>query len=271
MTNLFTLNLRIVTILLTLVLAFGSASAKYTVYKFVQPVKVMRGQEEVPISKDLELKSNDKVTIGQGGEIQILNSFDKSISISGKPGTSDVLTIILNAAHHNPSVVVVPPAPNKPVENVNAVGGTTRGDFDPYLNDADCHLLGAALMDALDAKSFPSMPIPVDVTSKEGEYNYALFNSTSSPLYFNVITFVGDSLAPSPLGQPISSYVLDPNNGIKRLACAAPGSRHLIVMSPCYFSISELLGCIRENETSPLGRPKAPSQQALPLYLYEIK
>lgn len=265
-------RMRIIILLSVILLAMDTCMAKYTVYKFVGDVKVMRRDTELPIAKDLELRGNDRITIPEGGEIQILNSFDKSISISGKPGTSDVLSIIINAANDNPNVVSIPKKNPQPVDYVNEVGGITRGDFDPYLNDADCHLLGAALMNIIDGSAQKTdTPLTIKFSADSVGASYSITNTETYPLYYNVLMMSGDGLAVSPLGQEIGSYILNPGNGISRTVTNITDNNHFIIMSPCYFSVSELLGCIRENENSPLGRPEALPQDQLPIYIHNLE
>lgn len=254
-------------ILITLVslLSTFTAMAKYTIHSSKGDVRIERNGQLTPIQKGMEVFATDNIHIPQGAKVEILNSVNSKIFSSTRAGEFNVAHIIINAqikandhganVGSNLQMTRLGTSKNKnPMWVQKGKVTRTMEQYDPTADKmtADPTHLGnwiAANINTTTEKSFPVTVIH-NATGDSG-LSFRLENTIDFPVYFNIIKIHGDSIATadiSELGQPMGSYVVLPGQAISReqFGGLQPGNRHILVLTPFYFDIDELIPKIRK-------------------------
>jgi len=85
------------TIILMAALALSAIAQHYTLHSATKGVTVNSGGKSVAATKGMQLKSTDYLIIPEGGTAEILNSVDKRIYKSVRPGKVSVTKLIIEA------------------------------------------------------------------------------------------------------------------------------------------------------------------------------
>lgn len=256
---------KIILITLLAVLPFFSAMAKYTIHSAKGDVRIERNGQLMPVEKGMEVTATDNIHIPQGAKVEILNSVNSKIFTSTRAGQFNVTRIMIDAQikanDHGANV-----GGNLQMTRLGMSKGKspmwvqkgkvtrTMEQYDPTAEkmEADPAHLGNWI--AATARTAASKPMPVQVShSRPGEsgLSFKLENTLDFPVYFNIIKMQGDSIETvtiSELGQPMGSYVVLPGQTISREQFSGidHGNRHIMIMTPYYFDIDELIPKVRE-------------------------
>lgn len=85
------------TIIITMALALSAIAQHYTLHNATKGVTVNSGGKSVAATKGMQLKSTDYLIIPEGGTAEVLNSIDKRIYTSVRPGKVSVTKLIIEA------------------------------------------------------------------------------------------------------------------------------------------------------------------------------
>lgn len=255
-------------IMLTALLPMFAAQAKYTIHSAKGDIRMERNGQVSMVVEGMEVNATDNIIIGQDAKVEILNSVNSKIFTSTRAGKFNVTRIIIDAqikandhaANVGSDLKMTRLGVSKGKNPMWVQKGKvtrTMEQYDPTAEkmEADPTHLGNWI--AAAAKSGQSKPMPVSVThstSGESGLTFRLENTLDFPVYFNVIKIDGDSIATasiSELGQPMGSYVVLPGQAISReqFAGLKSSNRHILVMTPYYFDIDQLIPKIREAAT----------------------
>lgn len=259
---------RILLITLSTILTVLPSMAKYTIHSIKGDVKIERAGQLVSVTKGMEVSATDNLHIAQGAKVEILNSVNSKIFSSTRAGEFNVTRIVIDAQikakDHGANVSgnlqmtrFGKSKNNNPMWVQKGKVTRTMEQYDPTADKIQTdptHLANwiVATMAASAKNSGKEFPVKVDHQSTPaGGLNFTLENSLDFPVYFNILKTEGDSIssvAISELGQPMGSYVVLPGQTISReqFSGIKPDSRHLLILTPYYFDIDELLPKIRE-------------------------
>lgn len=265
-----------------------TSQAQYTLYKSVGTVGIERQGKPLEVTKGMKLSSQDVVTLGDDGEVEILNSIDSRIYTSVKPGRYTVLRITIDAEAHakdnsNAFKGLGVKREAKKAEVYEDEGVVSRAlvvyDPDNQNMEVDCRKMGISLLKRLGnpaSEQADSALLKLKVGKPTADaLTFEFYNEFDFPVYFNVLKIKdaeAGAMDISELGQPIGSYVVQPRQSLMRSQAAGlpQGERHVLVMTHHYFDIDKLLLNIEELKSSPLGIPEGPTQQELPVYVVPL-
>lgn len=272
---------------LTIACTVMAATAQYTLSAFTGKVSVKQGARTVAATADMRLGAFDLIVIGEGSSATVFDKASSKEYTYSKPGEISPNALIIAATK----------AAGSNLRNVHRNVGIGKGgteeegkmyvekgkitlaleEYDPA---GDSYMIDAKVLADFIANSLNStvpdrlgdrMPVNVLTAAEEGALHFQLENTTSEPLYINVIA-IGDrpdggrTIRISELGQPVGCYVILPNQGIMRNQSRgiSAGERHLLVATHYYFSIDELL----ENLTARFATPEGTHKPVLDLPIY---
>lgn len=254
-------------ILITLValLPMFTAMAKYTIHSSKGDVRIERGGQLLPVQKGMEVNATDNIHIPQGAKVEILNSVNSKIFTSTRAGEFNVTRIMIDAqikandhaANVGGNLQMTRLGKSKNSSPMWVQKGKvtrTMEQYDPTAEkmEADPTHLGNWIAATVNTEA--NKPLPVKVTHNTIDHSglsFRLENTLDFPVYFNVIKIQGDSVATadiSELGQPMGSYVVLPRQAISReqFTGLQPGNRHILIMTPYYFDIDQLIPKVRQ-------------------------
>lgn len=246
--------------------------AKYTIHSIKGDVKIERSGQLVPVTKGMEVSATDNLHIATGSKVEILNSVNSKIFSSTRSGEFNVTRIMIDAqikardhgANVGRNLQMTRLGKSKNSNPMWVQKGKVTRTMEQYDPTADkiqtdpTHLAGWIVTTMTNGKKC-AKDFPVKVSHQStaaGGLNFTLENSLDFPVYFNILKTTGDSInsiAISELGQPMGSYVVLPGQTISReqFSGIKPESRHLLILTPYYFDIDELLPKIREASSTP--------------------
>lgn len=281
------LSLRFAAVLLCLALAAAGVRAQYTVAAFSGDVKVKHAGKIVPAEKDMRVGAFDIIIIGEGASATI---FDKASS-------SEYTRDIAGEISPNNLVIEAKKAAGSNFANIHRNVGIGKGnteeegkmyvekgkitlaleEYDPAGDEImiDARVLAEYIVNSLNSiapeRLGDNFPVTIRTAAADGALHFQLDNTTSEPLYINVIKLVTDaggrrSIRISELGQPVGCYVILPCQAIMRSQTrgACDGEVHLLVATHYYFSIDELL----EHIAAGLADNNATHKPSLELPIY---
>lgn len=255
-------------LILALVMGLLPAMAHYSVKKVSGHVQLKSGATTVAATPGMQIKAADLIIIGSDSSIDILDSIDSQIYTANTPGQVTVTRIMFDAkkkARSNAGTVHDKIRMGKSADHGDGVvfvdkGKVTRAlaSYDPEAGDVqvDVDMLSRKIYGVLSGSldEIAGLETSVVVRDKRTDNNGLRFmveNTLSFPVYFNLLKLSGDgrgAIAVSELGQPVGSYVLQPDQSIAREQNTGidAGERHLLIMTNYYFEIDELLTKINE-------------------------
>lgn len=277
-------RLTLFVLLLTAILQ--SALANYKLEEFRGGVIIRQNGKEVTLSKGMSLNANDVVEIAPGGSVKILNCATKEIFSSISNGKRTVIGMMLDAKKKQKKVF-------SPINDRWNVGKDNSRDEDTRLyteghvtrsmeiydpeaenrqlapEELALHLY-AAIMGKTGEVVFPT---EVKSTRMDnGGLNFRVANSLPHPVYVNILKIneTGlDSVEISELGQPMGTYVLQPDQSITReqLSGLQSSESHILILTYCGFDIDLLI-----DETNKLlsNPPEKEANGHLPVYINRL-
>ncbi len=282
-----TLRLRFSAILLCLVLAAAAVQAQYSIATFRGDVKVKHAGKIVLAEKDMRLGAFDMIIIGDGASVTVFDKASSSEYTRDKAGEISPNNLVIEAKK----------AAGSNLTNIHRNVGIGKGnteeegkmyvekgkitlaleEYDPAGDEfmIDARVLAEHIVNSLNSvapeRLGANFPVTIRTAAADGALHFQLDNTTSEPLYINVIKVITDadgrrSIRISELGQPVGCYVILPNQAIMRSQSrgARDGELHLLVATHYYFSIDELL----EHIDAGLANTNATHKPALELPIY---
>ena len=282
-----TISLRFAAVLLCLAFAAAGVRAQYNIASFRGDVKVKHAGKIVPAEKDMRVGAFDIIIIGEGSSATV---FDKASS-------SEYTREIAGEISPNNLVIEARKAAGSNFANIHRNVGIGKGnteeegkmyvekgkitlaleEYDPAGDEImiDARVLAEHILNSLNSiapeRLGDKFPVAIRTAAAEGALHFQLDNTTTEPLYINVIKLVSDadgrrSIRISELGQPVGCYVILPSQAIMRSQSrgARDGEIHLLVATHYYFSIDELL----ENIAAGLADTQATHKPAMELPIY---
>lgn len=270
-----------------LIMCFGilAHAQHYSIHSATTGAKVETGGKTVDATKGLPVKSADVVVIPQGGSVEIYNSLDKRIYKSLRPGKITVTRMIIEArevATDNSASVAsrVNLARSGAASNRNVYhekGMVTRAleTYDPDAVDKEMNtdsLAQFVLQSMGSAPATDKLPLPIThgPTGDSGLF-FRVENNLEAPVYFNVLRIgAKDKTAEiSQLGQPEGSYVLLPQQAIRRdnMGNLNPAYSHILILTPYRFDINQLITKI--NELTAAGSTSK-ADENMPAYVIQL-
>lgn len=256
---------KLILITLAALLPMLTAMAKYTIHSSKGDVRIERSGQLVPVQKGMEVNATDNIHIPQGAKVEILNSVNSKIFTSTRAGDFNVTRIMIDAqikandhganVGGNLQMTRLGTSKNKsPMWVQKGKVTRTMEQYDPTAEkmEADPTHLGNWIASTINARNPKPLPVTVTHTATgDSGLSFRLENTIDFPVYFNIIKIQGDSIstaAISELGQPMGSYVVLPGQSISReqFRGLQPGNRHILIMTPYYFDIDELIPKVRE-------------------------
>lgn len=271
---------KLILIALAALLPMFAAMAKYTIHSSKGDIRIERGGQLVPVQKGMEVNATDNIHIPQGAKVEILNSVNSKIFTSTRAGDFNVTRIMIDAqikandhganVGGNLQMTRLGTSKNKsPMWVQKGKVTRTMEQYDPTAEkmEADPTHLGNWIAATVNAPT--RKPLPVTVTHNptgDSGLSFRLENTLDFPVYFNVIKIKGESITTatiSELGQPMGSYVVLPGQAISReqFGGLQPGNRHILVLTPYYFDIDELIPkvCEAASNTTTVASDDTPA------------
>ena len=91
------MRIRILTLIITIIAAAALYAQHYTLHSATKGVTVESGGRTVAATEGMPLKATDCLNIPEGGHAEILNSLDKRIYSSVRPGKVSVTKLLIEA------------------------------------------------------------------------------------------------------------------------------------------------------------------------------
>lgn len=252
---------RILLVLFSLLFAFFTASANYTLYSFSGNISLRQGGSEITPVKGMKVGAADEITIGPGGSVEIYNAATKEIFRSVGEGKTSVMGIMLDARKQSGNSMGA--INDRWTMSKNGGSGNNRlytegmvkrsfNVYDPAAEnkEIDSHQLALHLYNAIKTSSGKDLTkSPTEITSDRPALdglNFSVSNTLTHPVYLNVIKIDETSLGSvelSELGQPMSSYVILPGQTISRgqVHGLRNTDSHFIILTYCRFDIDNLI------------------------------
>lgn len=271
--------------LLIAITAFGVASAmgKYTVHELTGHVQLKQGAKTVDATPGMEVKPTDLIIIPEHATVKILDSRNSQIYESITSGQMSVTRIVFDASKKasNNSAQVHDKLRMGRSKNEGVVmiekGKVTRAlsTYDPAGEQLQLDVeqlsrrLFAMLNDTIAQAGTDDNDSPIVIRHLRNEQNGLSFmveNTMTFPIYFNVLKRIPNvnGIDISELGQPVGSYVLQPDQSIARAQSSGLDSEssHIIVVTNYYFDVDSLLtklnGLINNGDTATTATPDFP-------------
>lgn len=263
---------KILLITLSMILSMLPAMAKYTIHSTKGDVKVERAGKLIPVTKGMEVSATDNIHIATGAKVEILNSVNSKIFTSTRSGEFNVTRIMIDAqikakdhgANVGGNLQMTRFGKQKDSNPMWVQKGKvtrTMEKYDPTAEktQTDPGHLARWILATMATPGNTTRNFPVKVShhaSSDSSLNFTLENTLDFPVYFNILKTTGDSIPTidiSELGQPMGSYVVLPGQSISReqFRGISPAEKHLLILTPYYFDIDELLPRIRATEADP--------------------
>lgn len=277
------------TTLLTVIIticALAASAQHYSVHSATKGVYAESAGKKIAATKGLGLKASDILCIPEGGEIEILNSVDKRIYRSIRPGRISVTRLLVEARHSATDKLGsltdhvrfgrTASASGKRVYQEKGMVNRSLGVYDPEGGtlEMDPSALAAIVAARIIHPTHDDLPEGLEISgSSSGDgASLSITNSLGYPVYFNVFSISGDipRIEISPLGQPGGTYVLLKSQSISRSQKESlpEGERTLVVVTPCQFELDTVIDEINRNLTQPHHGDSIKSQ--LPVYVRNI-
>lgn len=274
-------NLRRNLLIALTTISFLTGAAHYTVHELIGHVQLKQGLNTIDVVTGMNVKPTDLIIIPEHAAVKILDTRNSRIYESTSAGQMSVTRIVFDAskkASDNSSSVhdKLRMREDKSAEGIVLVekGKVTRvlREYDPNSDqiqldiDQLANKIYAALRDstALDANDEENSPIVI--RHKHNEQNGLSFmveNGLPFSIYFNVIKPMPDNgvIEISELGQPVGSYVLQPDQSMARTQHSGlnPNDDHVLIVTNYYFDVDELL-----TKLNDLSKQSAPSTAETP-------
>lgn len=274
--------------LLIISLLFGLVPAMaqhYSIHSATTGVSVTSGGKTVLATKGMQLKPTDNINIPNGGSAEILNSLDKRIYKSVRPGTLSVTKLMIEARQSaadklasvssklnmpkgeggkGKKVYVEKGMVNRSLAVFDPEGENLELDFNSLADYISSRLL------ALKNDTIPSGLI-LNYKNKEGESeeSFALDNRLGYPVYFNLLEYdPAKGIEISRLGNPSGAYVVPDCQSISRsrLEKPAPANKTFVIVTPCQFDIDKVIEKV--NQSINENKSSAQADDQIPVILY---
>lgn len=270
-------------ILLVYLISALTVSAALKVYNVSGKVSIIRNGKFSPLAKGVQLRADDKLDLGSGASLDVINENNGVIYSSTERGLMNVSELMLKASKRSAdntgsvnSQIRYTKSPRKNSgSRVYVETGMVKrsfGDNDIAGQDMwiDTELLGAYLKNLLRGGTYPdNLPIPVSAVCDNGNLKgYRLDNILDIPLYFNVISVEKEGMVTlSVIGDPSGCYVLLPQQSISRENFKSiSGTDEIIIVSNYRFDMErllEILNNVNEGQTTE-------SDMELPVYVQKL-
>lgn len=287
MTPYLTISKRLASVAALMLLCVAAATAQYTLSSFTGDVKVKHAGKIAPAEKGMRIGAFDLIIIAEGAQAVVFDKASSSEYTRTTPGEISPNNLVIEAKK----------AAGSNLANVHRNVGIGKGnseeegkmyvekgkitlaleEYDPAGEEfmIDAKVLARHIVNSINSIELSRLgdkfPVSLKCVSAEGALHFQLDNTTSEPLYINVIKIVTDDkgnrdIRISELGQPVGCYVILPDQAIMRSQTkgARECDRHILVATHYYFSIDELIENIAVNlAESATHRPAL----ELPIYL----
>lgn len=287
-TNPMTLLRKLLPIIVLLFITTAEANAQYTLVSFTGSVNIKQGARTVKAEKGMPLGAFDLIVIGEGSSATVFDKASSSEYTYGKACQISPNALVMEAkklansnignVHRNVGIGKAGTAEEGKMYVEKGKITLALEEYDPAGDEymIDAKVLASFIVNSLNSiapdRLGDRMPVTVLSAAQDGALHFQLENTTTEPLYINVIALRDNGSEPrsiriSELGQPVGCYVILPEQGIMRNQTRGirPGERHILVATHYYFSIDELLENINK-ELAETGNTHKPVLD-LPIYL----
>lgn len=254
---------RILSLIVFALISEIAAFAHYTIYETSRNVLVKQGSKTLAANTNMQLNAADLLIIPENAKVKILDSRNSQIYESISSGQLSVTRIIFDASKRasNNSNTLHDNLLNGDKKDETGVvliekGKVTRSlnIFDPTVEQmqVDIDLLSkkiySILSDSTHLHEQTVADTPITIRHARNGHdglNFMVENSMPHPVYFNVVKLSPESslLEISEVGQPVGSYVLQPDQALTRTQRSGidPDSEHILIVTDHYFDIDNLL------------------------------
>ena len=249
---------------LTVCLYSQTLNAAFVVHSITGNVTVIKGGTSRPLKKGEKVAPGDNVNIPADGTLEIINDVNNTIYTSTSSGTYSVSRMLLDAkskAADNSTALKdrlrfgsKSDSGSSDKSKVYVETGMVKrsmATFDPSASGLtiDPKSLAHHITDIVKGGNRLTSKIPVSLKHNNDTTGMAftLSNTFDFPIYFNVIKISGTDMDKkadiSNIGQPIGTYVLQPEQSITRTSPQIINNdeRHIIVITHCQYDIDMLL------------------------------